>query len=449
MLEYKKLKKIISIVVVIAFVFNIQSGIQLHSQGLKEWENQFDKAKNAYTEGKYSESKKRIELIIRYNKEIKDRKELLGKCHLLLGAVHEKQGNEELAKKNYRKAKDEYGIESIDGIDLENLEIYRRIIMGEKKPERVDRIIEKPGKIKKKKFPWLLVVGGVAVVAVAAILLTKKKKKQEYTLTVNLGQGVQGTPPTGTNTYEQGTTINYNYTLGPGYNTLVVQLNGNGVSSSGTITMNQDHTLTASASTNVVNFVTDRETIEIPEGSTASFTVRLSAQPTADVSVTVARESGDADISVISGGSLTFTTENWNTDQTVTLQAAQDTDTDNGQATIAIDAPGIPQKNITAEEQDDDVINDLTVSIVEPKNGTQVTRGITVYIEAEASSSSGIQKVEFYVNNRFIKQDSRAPYRASWDTTGELHGNYTIRAIAYDNNGNQKQDEVTVNVLPL
>jgi uncharacterized protein YaiE (UPF0345 family) len=212
--------------------------------------------------------------------------------------------------------------------------------------------------------------------------------------------------------------------------------------------MNQNHTLTASAGANVVEFVTDQDTIQIPEGSTASFNVRLSAQPTTDIDVTVARESGDADISVISGGNLTFTTSNWNIDQTIALQAAQDTDTDDGQAIIAVTAPGIPQKNITAAEQDDDVINDLTVKIVEPKNGTQFTRGTVVEIEAEASSSSGIQKVEFYVKNRLIRTDNKDPYTASWDTTGELEGNHIIRAIAYDHNDNIKEHSITVTVLP-
>jgi hypothetical protein len=432
--NYKYLKKIISIIVVIAFFFNIQVGILLHSQEADIWEEQLEKAKQAYIVGKYPESIQTIERIIKYNK---NRKDLLGKCHLLLGAVHEKQGNEELAKINYRKAKDEYDIESIEGTDLENLEIYRRIIKGEDTGDSTGNVIavETSPNNSESKFPWLLVAAGAAAAIVVILLLKKKKEKPEYT------------PQTGTSTYEEGSTVSYNYTLGPGYNNLVVQLDGNNVSSSGTVTMDQNHILTASAGANVVEFVTDHDTIQIPEGSTASFNVRLSAQPTEVVSVTVARESGDIDISVISGGNLTFTTSNWNTDQTVTLQAAQDADTDNSQAAIAITAPGITQKNITVTEQDDDTVaNDLTVEIVEPKNGTQVTRGTIVEIEAEASSSSGIEKVEFYVNNRLIKTDNNAPYKAGWDTTGELHGDYTIRAIAYDNNGNPREHSITVSV---
>jgi tetratricopeptide (TPR) repeat protein len=165
MFECKYPKKIISLFVIVAFIFNIQS-ILLHSEELDDWDKQFNSSKEAYKEGEYTKLKEKIEWIINH---IPGRKDLLGKCHLLLGAVYEKQGNEDLAKINYRKAKDEYDIESIEGIDLENLEIYRRIIKGEDTGDSTDRVIEKPQEKKKKKFPVLLVVGGVAVVAVAAI----------------------------------------------------------------------------------------------------------------------------------------------------------------------------------------------------------------------------------------------------------------------------------------
>jgi cellulose 1,4-beta-cellobiosidase len=63
--------------------------------------------------------------------------------------------------------------------------------------------------------------------------------------------------------------------------------------------------------------------LRIPEGGTASFGVRLSAQPSADVTLGFTR-SGDADITITGGSSLTFTPANWNTFQTVTVSAAED-----------------------------------------------------------------------------------------------------------------------------
>ena len=63
-------------------------------------------------------------------------------------------------------------------------------------------------------------------------------------------------------------------------------------------------------------------TLTVNEGSTADYTVELSVQPTADVTVDI---TGGGDVSV-NPTSLTFTATTWDTAQTVTVTAAQDTD---------------------------------------------------------------------------------------------------------------------------
>ncbi|GAA5059970.1 cellulose 1,4-beta-cellobiosidase [Thermocatellispora tengchongensis] len=95
--------------------------------------------------------------------------------------------------------------------------------------------------------------------------------------------------------------------------------------------------------------------VSVPEGGTVTYTVRLAAQPSSNVTVTSAAASGgDADITVSSGASLTFTSSNWNTPQTVTVAAAQDSDTTNGTRTITVAASGLPSVSVTATEADDD-----------------------------------------------------------------------------------------------
>ena len=64
-------------------------------------------------------------------------------------------------------------------------------------------------------------------------------------------------------------------------------------------------------------------TLTVPEGGPNTYTVRLNTQPTGDVVVTVNGASGDVSFS---GSPLTFTTINWETEQTVTVNAAQDDD---------------------------------------------------------------------------------------------------------------------------
>jgi len=100
--------------------------------------------------------------------------------------------------------------------------------------------------------------------------------------------------------------------------------------------------------------VTDVASVAVPEGGTATFRVKLSSQPQSTTTVSVSRYSGDSDISVSSGSSLSFTTSNWSTYQTVTLSAAEDADTENGTATIRCSASVLDSKDVTATEGDND-----------------------------------------------------------------------------------------------
>ncbi len=104
----------------------------------------------------------------------------------------------------------------------------------------------------------------------------------------------------------------------------------------------------------VPKIISSHESVIVPEGETATFQVKLSAQPPKTIIISVARTSGDSDISVRSGSSLTFSTSTWNTYQTVTLEAAHDADYENGQATIRCCASGVSDKDLVAWEQDDE-----------------------------------------------------------------------------------------------
>jgi hypothetical protein len=433
--------------------------LPIYKKSLKE--GIFEKARQYYLKGKEKEDGDEFEsakgFLIRLEREldaIKD-KELLGKVCILLGATHEKLAGEKIdqiekasLKRYYKKAKKLFPPKTRKVFFKDGRVIGKEKCNPIKSVDLTDLEYFKKYYCKKKRVSPLLVVVAVAG-AVGLVLLVKGLlKKREYTLTVRLEEGVEGNPANGIYKHKKGERVTYSYREMSGYSNLRVLLDGTEVDSSGTITMDQNHTLTASATPNVVVFITDQDTIQIPEGGTASFNVRLSAQPTADVNVTVTRESGDTDISVITGASLTFTTSNWNIDQAVTLQAAQDADTTNGQAVIAITAPGITlDKNITVTEQDDDE-EMVTVSIVKPKNGAEVTRGDKLDIIAEAYSANGIEKVEFFVDNEPIGTDRKAPYKAVWDTTGEWEGSHTVRVVAYDNIGNNTEDKITVTVMP-
>ena len=63
--------------------------------------------------------------------------------------------------------------------------------------------------------------------------------------------------------------------------------------------------------------------LTVTEGSSRSYTLKLNSQPTGDVTVTVDGASGDV---TVDKETLTFTTVNWGTEQTVTVRAAEDDD---------------------------------------------------------------------------------------------------------------------------
>ncbi|WP_034593886.1 glycoside hydrolase family 48 protein [Hamadaea tsunoensis] len=101
------------------------------------------------------------------------------------------------------------------------------------------------------------------------------------------------------------------------------------------------------------SIVTSAAAVSVPEGGSATVGVKLSAAPTANVSVTVARSAGDTDITV-TPATLTFTTANWSTAQNITIAAAEDADNTNGTATVTLSATGYTSASISATESDND-----------------------------------------------------------------------------------------------
>lgn len=543
-------------------------GLQLYERTLKELEigENFEQAKNEFISRAYESSKKKLEKIIDdLTSNHIDRKDLFGRCYLLLGAVYDKEGKINLAKKSYLQAMDQYGIVSIEGVDLQRFPTYKdvlkeishveafekaandyragkenreryemaetrlkglekklnvhieeeKILLGKvylvlgaaseqlsgkkisreqkellknyyqkakeilplkprKTPGKDKRVIEKEKKCNpvegidlsdlkyyrkyfcgEKKFPWLWVVGGVVVVSVIAILLLKKKKKQEYTLTVSRGEGVDGNPKSGTYSYKEGDKVHYNYSFNPtGYSDLVVSLDGNEVRNQGTVEMDKDHTLNATARANKWDFATNKDEVKIDEDGTADFDVWLTMQPPKNVVVNV--EIKNVTYSVIriqSGATLNFTPNDWNEHKSVELKSDMDDNTTNGEAEIIIKASRTDDtemvKTITVTEKDKgfvDIDERPTVRITNPKYGATVRENVT--IEAEVQDDKHVRTVEFWVDNDKLISITSPPFHCScnWNTRGYINGSHTIKVIAIDSADQDKIATIKVYV---
>ena len=100
--------------------------------------------------------------------------------------------------------------------------------------------------------------------------------------------------------------------------------------------------------------------LDIAEGGGGTYTVVLDSQPTGQVTVTPARTSGDADVTV--SGALTFTADDWAAPRTVTVGAAHDLDADDDAAVIGHTVSGADYGAVTVDSVDVTVDDDETAS---------------------------------------------------------------------------------------
>ena len=176
------------------------------------------------------------------------------------------------------------------------------------------------------------------------------------------------------------------------------------------------------------------EALPVAEGSTASYTVALTTQPTADVTVSLSR-SGDSDLTV-STTALTFTTADWSTAQTVTVTAADDDDAADGTATIAhtassadsgYDGIAITIASLTATEDDDDTVG----VTVDPETLTVTEESTAAYTVVLATLPTGPVTVSVAKQAGGDDDLSVAPAELTF-TTGNWNTAQTVTVSAAD-----------------
>ncbi|MBW8039352.1 MAG: hypothetical protein FVQ85_05080 [Planctomycetes bacterium] len=108
-----------------------------------------------------------------------------------------------------------------------------------------------------------------------------------------------------------------------------------------------------------LGFLVSPQSITVPEGSTATFTVMLAMDPHGTREATVYRKSGDPDIAVESGALLIFDSSNYSQPQTVTLTAAEDEDHLSSEALFWISTSGFVVASVSATEADNEPYADI------------------------------------------------------------------------------------------
>ena len=138
---------------------------------------------------------------------------------------------------------------------------------------------------------------------------------------------------------------------------------------------------------NVVVTVTDNDvarllfsttSLLVTEGGSTTYRVRLGMMPSGTVTVTPSR-TGSSDVT-FAPPTLTFTTGNWNSWQTVTVSASEDSDQDNDEATLSHGASGGGYNTLTGNVEvavtvnDNDVLPPCT-NCVWITGGSDITEG--------------------------------------------------------------------------
>ena len=101
--------------------------------------------------------------------------------------------------------------------------------------------------------------------------------------------------------------------------------------------------------------------LTVTEGGTSTYTAVLDTQPTGTVTITVNDPTDNADVTA-EPASLTFTTDNWSTAQTVTVTASQDQDNQDETATVKHSVSGYG--SVTASDVDITLEDDAPESLI-------------------------------------------------------------------------------------
>ena len=132
-----------------------------------------------------------------------------------------------------------------------------------------------------------------------------------------------------------------------------------------TLTLSGDELMSTSVMVTIID--DDRKlaltppAVTVTEGGTATFAVRLALLPGRDTIVAVS--SGNTGAATVDLPSLTFTSETWNTAQTVTVTGVQDTDTSNEQVTITLSGDGVETGTVTVDVTDNDTAQVTGVTV--------------------------------------------------------------------------------------
>jgi hypothetical protein len=86
-----------------------------------------------------------------------------------------------------------------------------------------------------------------------------------------------------------------------------------------------------------------------------------------------------------------------------------------------------------------------TITITSPEDGSTVN-GLVTYSVNVTDLDGSVLKVYFYVGDYLLAIDTTSPFSTTWDTSRFPNTDYSLRAVAYDDQAQRAEDTVTVTV---
>jgi hypothetical protein len=103
----------------------------------------------------------------------------------------------------------------------------------------------------------------------------------------------------------------------------------------------------------LMSVVASVNAVNVPEGGSAAFEVKLGSQPVAETQLSVSTFGGSS--SVTSAKLLTFTPANWNQSQRVDIATGEDSNATNDRSNVLLSGREVTPKIVTAQEIDNDL----------------------------------------------------------------------------------------------
>ena len=197
----------------------------------------------------------------------------------------------------------------------------------------------------------------------------------------------------------------------------------------------------AEVTDNTIGMVSSLSRITLTEGTTRTYTVALNTQPTGNVTITP--NSGDTGAVIVSG-TMTFTSANWSTAQTVTVTSVDDDDANNESVTITHQIAGsdyanATSNNVTVTVTDNDTIRvtNSTTAITLDENATNT---YTVVLNTQPTGDVTVTPNSNDIN-AVIVSGAMTFTSANWSIAQTV----TVRSVD-DNDANNESVTITYEI---